>query len=143
MVNKLVKIRNYDFVPNIHQIDALKMNDLYLWSRAQGGKISYWGKFRLFSFWISYFQKDTDFIQLSLYQIYCELFMFFIVFIISKLTISTVVGKFILPSLTSFMMYGIKPMFYFNGDVNFRRRAHQQGIWKALKKEFFPDHTEI
>ena len=30
MVNKLVKIRNYNFVPNIHQIDALKMNDLYL-----------------------------------------------------------------------------------------------------------------
>ena len=33
----------------------------------------------------------------------------------------------------------IQPLFYLNGDVNFRRRILHQGLWKALKKELFND----
>ena len=43
----------------------------------------------------------------------------------------------------STMVYVIQPIFYLNGDVNFRRRVLNQGIWKALKKELFPNNAEI
>ena len=33
----------------------------------------------------------------------------------------------------------IQPLFYLNGDVNFRRRVLHEGLWKALKKELFYD----
>ena len=33
----------------------------------------------------------------------------------------------------------IQPLFYLNGDVNFRRRVLHEGLWKALKKELFHD----
>ena len=63
-LNYRVKITNHDFLPNIHQIiDTLKMNDLYLWGRTQGGKISYMWKFGFSLIWIVYLKKDTDFIR--------------------------------------------------------------------------------
>ena len=69
--------------------------------------------------------------------------MFFILFIyLTFFQNSRITGNFI-ASLSCFIIYSIQPMFYFNGDVNFRRRAHQHGIWRALKKELFPNHTEI
>jgi hypothetical protein len=41
------------------------------------------------------------------------------------------------------MIYVIHPIFYLFGDINFRRRVLNQGIWKALKKELFPNNSEI
>ena len=41
------------------------------------------------------------------------------------------------------VIYVIQPIFYLNGDKNFRTRALDQGIWKALKKELFQNNTEI
>ena len=37
----------------------------------------------------------------------------------------------------------IQPIFYLNGDKNFRTRVLEQGIWKALKKELFQSNAEI
>ena len=43
----------------------------------------------------------------------------------------------------STMSYVIQPIFYLFGDVNFRARVLNQGIWKALKKELFPNNAKI
>ena len=45
--------------------------------------------------------------------------------------------------ISCIMYYVIQPIFYLNGDVNFRKRVLNQGIWKALKKELFPNNAEI
>ena len=42
-------------------------------------------------------------------------------------------------NLAAFAIFVIQPLFYLNGDVNFRRRVLHQGLWKALKKELFYD----
>ena len=44
---------------------------------------------------------------------------------------------------TSVVIYVIQPIFYLNGDKNFRTRVLEQGIWKALKKELFQSNAEI
>ena len=38
-------------------------------------------------------------------------------------------------------MFVILPLFYLNGDANFR--VLHQGLWKALKKELFQTNREI
>ena len=42
-------------------------------------------------------------------------------------------------NLAAFAIFVIQPLFYLNGDVNFRRRVLHQGLWKALKKELLYD----
>ena len=37
----------------------------------------------------------------------------------------------------STIVYVIQPIFYLFGDINFRNRVSNQGIWKAMKKELF------
>ena len=37
----------------------------------------------------------------------------------------------------------IQPIFYLNGDKNFRTRVLNQGIWKAMKKELFQNNAGI
>ena len=39
--------------------------------------------------------------------------------------------------LSNFAIIVVQPLFYLNGDVNFRNRVQNQGLWKALKKELF------
>jgi hypothetical protein len=46
-------------------------------------------------------------------------------------------------AFTRIMCYVIRPIFLLFGDVNFRRRVLNQGIWKALKKELFSNNAEI
>ena len=45
--------------------------------------------------------------------------------------------------ISSTMIYVVHPIFYLFGDRNFRTRVLNQGIWKALKKELFPNNSEI
>ena len=42
--------------------------------------------------------------------------------------------------IAPFVTFVIQPLFYLNGDVNFRRRVLHQGLWKALKTELFNDN---
>ena len=44
--------------------------------------------------------------------------------------------------LYSFVVFVIQPLFYLSGDVNFRK-ALQQGLWIALKRELFQGNTQI
>ena len=83
-------------------------------------------------------------IQIMAYQLYTEVLIFLTMF-----------GYFLIPIehkallhringiLTTFVMFVILPLFYLNGDVNFRNRVLHQGFWNALKKELFLTHTEI
>ena len=41
--------------------------------------------------------------------------------------------------IVPFVAFVIQPLFYLNGDVNFRRRVLHEGLWNALKKELFYD----
>ena len=45
--------------------------------------------------------------------------------------------------LSNFAIFVVQPLFYLNGDVNFRNRVQNQGLWKALKKELFQTNSQI
>ena len=69
---------------------------------------------------------------------YTELILFIMLMISGLLPIekNTVVMKTV-GVVTTFAMFVVQPLFYLNGDVNFRNRVQNQGLWKALKKELF------
>ena len=46
-------------------------------------------------------------------------------------------GMKIVGVVTTFAIFVVQPLFYLNGDANFRNRVQTQGLWKALKKELF------
>ena len=78
------------------------------------------------------------------YQLYTEVFIFlptfgyFLIPVEHKALMNRIIGI-----LMTFVMFVILPLFYLNGDVNFRNRVLHQGFWKALKQELFLTHTEI
>ena len=45
--------------------------------------------------------------------------------------------------LYNFVVIVIQPLFYLNGDVNFRNRVLQQGLLRALYQELFPRNNQI
>ena len=45
--------------------------------------------------------------------------------------------------LYNFVIFVIQPLFYLNGDVNFRNRVLQQGLLRALYQELFPRNNQI
>ena len=55
----------------------------------------------------------------------------------------TLFGIRVFNCIASVVIYVIQPIFYLNGDKNFRTRVLEQGIWKALKKELFQSNAEI
>ena len=52
--------------------------------------------------------------------------------IIKNMIVMKIVGV-----VTTFAIFVVQPLFYLNGDANFRNRVQNQGLWKALKKELF------
>ena len=74
-----------------------------------------------------------------MYQWFTELLVFMV------LIISMIVGlkeRFIhigriTAVFVNFVYFVIQPLFYLNGDANFRNRVLQKGLWKALKIELF------
>ena len=74
------------------------------------------------------------------YQLYTELVIVFGLLIFGLIPIER--NLFMIKingNLAAFAIFVIQPLFYLNGDVNFRRRVLHQGLWKALKKELFYD----
>ena len=84
------------------------------------------------------FRDNGITIQIMTYQVYTELILFLTILIFFLLPIekNLVVAQ-IVGILFSFAIFVIHPLFYLNGDVNFRNRVQNQGLWKALKKELF------
>ena len=78
------------------------------------------------------------------YQVYSELIIFLgftttrILPIPKNMAIQKIVGV-----LFTFPIFVIQPLFYLNGDVNFRNRVQNQGLWKALKRELFQTNSHI
>ena len=93
-------------------------------------------------FFLSFFRDNGITIQTSIYQIYCEIVMFLTVLIFIAIE-KTLFWSRIFSFISSTMIYVIYPIFYLFGDRNFRKRVLNQGIWKALKKELFPNNSEI
>ena len=89
-------------------------------------------------FKFSYLFRDNGItIQIMIYQLYCELTIFLLILIsIVVWNESTSVQK-IIGCLINLLIFVVQPLFYLNGDVNFRNRVQNQGLWKALKKELF------
>ena len=84
------------------------------------------------------FRDNGITIQIMSYQMYTELILFIMLMISGLLPIekNMVVMKTV-GVVTTFAMFVVQPLFYLNGDVNFRNRVQNQGLWKALKKELF------
>ena len=81
-------------------------------------------------------------IQIMTYQLYTEVFIFLCSFLIPIVEHKALMRR-IIGILTTFVLFVILPLFYLNGDVNFRNRVLHQGFWKALKKELFLTQTEF
>ena len=90
------------------------------------------------------FRDNGITIQIMSYQVYTELILFVMLMISGLLPIekNMVVMK-IVGIVTTFAMFVVQPLFYLNGDVNFRKRVQNQGLWKALKKELFQTNSRI
>ena len=72
------------------------------------------------------------------YQVYTELILFLGLLMFGLLPIKkNMVVLEIVRGLSNFAIFVVQPLFYLNGDVNFRKRVQNQGLWKALKKELF------
>ena len=70
--------------------------------------------------------------------------MFLLVLFVSIIPIENdVLVSRILGILYNFVVFVIQPLFYLSGDVNFRNRFLQQGLWIALKRELFQGNTQI
>ena len=91
------------------------------------------------------FFRDTGItIQILKYQLYCEGFMFLLVLFTAIIPIENDVLVYrIIGIMYSFVVFVMHPLFYLNGDVNFRNRVLEQGLWRALKKELFLSNTQI
>ena len=78
------------------------------------------------------------------YQVYTELVIFLglttsrILPIPKSMVFQKIVGV-----VSTFAHIVLQPLFYLNGDVNFRNRVQNQGLWKALKKELFQTNSQI
>ena len=86
-----------------------------------------------------FFRDNGITMQISIYQIYCEIFLFLTVLIFIVVEKTTFWAR-IFGFIGSTMVYVIQPIFYLFGDINFRNRVSNQGIWKAMKKELFENN---
>ena len=80
-----------------------------------------------------------------IYQVYTELILF-LGFLIAGLLPSIIKNMIVMKIVgvvTTFAIFVVQPLFYLNGDANFRNRVQNQGLWRALKKELFPITSQI
>jgi hypothetical protein len=77
--------------------------------------------------------------------VYTELILFLgflIAGLLPSIIKNTIVMK-IVGVVTTFAIFVVQPLFYLNGDANFRNRVQNQGLWKALKKELLQTNSQI
>ena len=97
-----------------------------------------------YTYIFAFFRENGITIQSLKYQLYCEGFMFLLVLITAILPIENDVTVYrIVAIMYSFVVFVMQPLFYLSGDVNFRNRVLQQGLWKALDQELFQRNTQI
>ena len=89
------------------------------------------------------FRDNGITIQILNYQVYAELSIFLGLIIARLLPIQKNMAQNIVRLCATFAIFVIQPLFYLNGDVNFRKRVKDQGLWKALKRELFQSNSHI
>ena len=91
-----------------------------------------------------FFRDNGITIQILKYQLYCEGFMFLLVLFAAIIPIENDVLVYrIIGIMYSFVVFVMQPLFYLNGDVNFRNRVLQQGLLRALDRELFQRNNQI
>ena len=79
-----------------------------------------------------------------MYQCFTEIAMFLVHIVFSVLVfdwgirITRIVGI-----LNSIVIFVVQPLFYLNGDFNFRNKVMNHGLYAALKKELFQINAEF
>ena len=73
------------------------------------------------------------------YQMCAEIFVFLLViaFLIILPVEKDMLMVRIIGVLNTFVIFVVQPLFYLNGDVNFRNRVLHKGLWFAIKTELF------
>ena len=98
-----------------------------------------------------FFFRDTGIsLQIQLYQLYSEIFVFLtsivsgVLFLFINPINTIFVGK-VTFSLAHFVVYVVQPLFYLHGDPSFRQSCVNLGIWNALKRSLpvCPNVAEI
>ena len=89
------------------------------------------------------FRDNGITIQIMNYQVYTELSIFLGLTITRLLPIQKNMAQNIVGVCATFAIFVIQPLFYLNGDSNFRNRVQNEGLWRALKKELFPMTSQI
>jgi hypothetical protein len=87
-----------------------------------------------------FFFRDTGIsLQIQLYQLYSEIFVFltynfsvFLFLFFNPIDTIFVREGFVLP-VAQFIVYVVQPLFYLHGDPSFRQSCVNLGIWNALK----------
>ena len=118
-----------------HSSDTiLQFVQVFFWIRRCKNKICVFFVLTLF---IAF--RDTGIsLQIQMYQLYSEFFVFAFAFLFSFLVPSQL--RKMVSIVTSFIVFVVQPLFYLHGDPSFRNRIMNQGlqgIWQALKKELF------
>ena len=88
-----------------------------------------------------FFFRDTGIsLQIQLYQLYSEIFVFLtynvsVVLFLFFNPIDTIFARegIILP-VAQFIVYVVQPLFYLHGDPSFRQSCLNLGTWNALKR---------
>ena len=94
--------------------------------------------FTLFFISIFHSRDNGISIQILMYQLYSELFMFFVIIVVFSLPFEKgILFTRLIGVLNTFVIFVIQPLFYLNGDSNFRNRVLNVGLCKALKMELF------
>ena len=70
------------------------------------------------------------------YQMCAELFVFLLVILYTAVEKDMLMVR-IIGVLNTFVIFVVQPLFYLNGDVNFRNRVLHKGLWFAIKTELF------
>ena len=100
--------------------------------------------FTLFFISIFHSRDNGISIQILMYQLYSELFMFVVIIVVFSLPIEKgILLTRIIGVLNTFVIFVIQPLFYLNGDSNFRNRVLNIGLWKALKIELFQTTSQL
>ena len=93
----------------------------------------------------SFFSDNGISIQILMYQCLTEVAMFLltiIVTIIIPIDFGILFTR-ISGILNSLVIFVIQPLFYLNGDFNFRNKVMNHGLYAALKKELFQINAEF
>ena len=78
-------------------------------------------------------------VLLMTYQVCAEIFVYLlvVVFLVILPVEKDMFMVRIIGVLNTFVIFVIQPLFYLNGDVNFRNKVLHKGLWFAIKTELF------